>query len=123
VLLDSDVIIDVLRGRRAVIEQLRALLQAGVSTYCTPISYAEIWAGLRPGESTLTDAFFQSCGEVILDSAIGKRAGTYLARYARSHGVEIADALIAAAATTSGLRLWTLNARHYPMPELQLHRS
>ena len=45
----------------------------------------------------------------------------YLARYARSHGVEIADALIAAAAVTAGLRLWTLNRRHYPMPDVAFY--
>src|SRR5712692_5043563 len=39
----------------------------------------------------------------------------YLARYAKSHGVEIADALVAAAAAVSGLRLWTLNRKLYPM--------
>ena len=43
----------------------------------------------------------------------------YLARYAKSHSVEIADALIAAAAATSGLRLWTLNRKHYPMQDLR----
>jgi predicted nucleic acid-binding protein len=30
----------------------------------------------------------------------------------------LADALIAAAASTSGLRLWTRNRRHYPMDDL-----
>ena len=55
----------------------------------------------------------------MLDGKVGRQAGDYLARYAKSHGVEIADALIAAAAATSGLRLWTLNRRHYPMQDLR----
>ena len=46
-------------------------------------------------------------------------SGDYLARYGKSHRVEIADALIAAAAATSGLRLWTLNRKHYPMQDLR----
>ena len=50
---------------------------------------------------------------------MGRRAGAYLARYARSHGVELADALVAAAATTAGLHLWTLNRKHYPMPDVR----
>jgi len=50
---------------------------------------------------------------------MGRQAGAYLARYARSHGVEIADALIAAAATTAGLHLWTLNRKHYPMEDVR----
>lgn len=100
---------------------MAALEEAGVTTYCTAVSWAEVWAGLRSGEETLTEAFFGARGEVILDSAAGRRAGAYLARYARSHGTELADALIAAAATTSGLRLWTLNKRHYPMTDLRFY--
>jgi len=34
---------------------------------------------------------------------------------------EIADALVAAAATTAGLALWTLNRRHYPMPDIRFY--
>jgi hypothetical protein len=76
---------------------------------------------LRTGEETLTDAFFLARGEVVLDAGVGRRAGGYLARYARSHGVEVADALVAAAASTAGLRLWTRNRRHYPMRDLLFH--
>ncbi|HEX9633589.1 MAG TPA: hypothetical protein VGA02_14105 [Gemmatimonadales bacterium] len=50
-------------------------------------------------------------------------AGAYLARYARSHGVEIANALVAAAAATSGLELWTLNRKHYPMPDVRFYEG
>jgi predicted nucleic acid-binding protein len=92
----------------------------GIPTYCCAIAWAEIIAGLRPGEETITEAFFRARGEVILDAETGRRAGAYLSRYARSHGVEIADALVAAAATTAGLHLWTLNRKHYPMDDVRL---
>jgi len=49
------------------------------------------------------------------------RAGAYLSRYARSYGVEIADALIAAVASTAGLSLWTLNRTYYSMDDLRLY--
>jgi predicted nucleic acid-binding protein len=51
---------------------------------------------------------------------VGRKAGGHLARHADSHGVRIADVLIATAASVSGLRLWTLNRRHYPMEDLEL---
>ena len=121
VILDSDIIIEVLRGSADVIEAAHALEASGTPTYCTPISVAEVYAGIRPGEEQLTRPFFEARGEVVLDADTGRRAGAYLARYARSHGVEIADALIAAAATTSDLRLWTLNRRHYPMDDIQFY--
>ena len=100
----------------------RALGEKGVRTFCTAISWAEVYAGVRPGEEAATAAYFEARGEVPLDGRIGRHAGGYLARYARSHGVEIADALIAAAAALSGLRLWTLNRRHYPMDDLQFYQ-
>jgi hypothetical protein len=119
VLLDSDVIIEILRGTRAIVEAATALERAGILTYCTAISWAEIYAGVRRGEEPLTEEFFKARGEVVLDGRAGRQAGSYLARFGRSQGVEIADALIAAAASTAGLRLWTLNRRHYPMRDVQ----
>lgn len=99
----------------AVVAELEA---GGTPTYCTAISWAEVYAGLRAGEEPLTDRFFEGVGEVVLDARTGRQAGRYLARFARSHGLEIPDAMIAAAAATSGLRLWTLNQRDYPMEDV-----
>jgi predicted nucleic acid-binding protein len=92
-------------------------------TYCTGIAIAEIHAGIRPGEEPQTEAFFEARGEVGLDGRVGRRAGAYLARYAKSHGVEIADALVAAAAATSGLQLWTLNRKYYPMTDVTFYEA
>jgi len=98
VLYDSDVIIEILRGRAGVVEAARRLEESGVPTYCSAVSLAEIYPGIRPGEEALTQAFFQARGEIVLDGQIGRTAGSYLARFAASHGVELGDALIAAAA-------------------------
>jgi predicted nucleic acid-binding protein len=119
VLLDSDVIIEILRGSGDASSAAERLARDGVPTYCTAVSWAEIFAGLRPGEEAAAQSFFDARGEVVLDAAAGRRAGAYLARYGRSHGVEIADALIAAAASTAGLRLWTRNRKHYPMDDVE----
>ena len=101
VVLDSDVIIEILRGARGTLQAAIALEESGVPTFCTAISWAEIFAGVRRGEEAVTRAFFEARGEVVLDGKIGRQAGDYLARYAKSHGVEIADALIAAAAISA----------------------
>jgi predicted nucleic acid-binding protein len=92
-----------------------------VPTYCSPIAWAEVFAGLRPGEEPATQAFFEARGELALDARAGRLAGAYLARYALSHGVEIADALVASAAVLGGLSLWTRNRKHYPMPEVSFY--
>jgi predicted nucleic acid-binding protein len=87
------------------------------------VALAEVYAGVRPGEEPLTETFFEARGEVVLDARVGRTAGSYLARYARSHGLELGDALVAAAATTSGLRLWTRNRKHYPMVDLSFYEE
>jgi hypothetical protein len=84
---------------------------------------AEVHAGIRAGEEPLTQAFFEARGEVVLDAGVGRRAGAYLARYGRSHGVELGDALVAAAAAAVGLRLWTRNRKHYPMPDVRFYEG
>jgi predicted nucleic acid-binding protein len=104
-----------------VADEAIALERAAIPTYCTAIAWAEVYAGVRPGEEPLTEAFFEARGEVLLDGAIGRRAGAYLARYGRSHGVELADALVAAAAVAAGLRLWTQHRKHYPMPDVRFY--
>ncbi len=96
---------------------------SGVPTYCTAIAWAEIYAGIRPGEDPITQAFFEARGEIVLDGTAGRRAGAYMARYARSHNVELADALVAAAAATAGVSLWTLNREHYPMPDISFYEA
>jgi predicted nucleic acid-binding protein len=119
VLLDSDVVIEVLRGRKAIVAALSTLERRGVATFTCGVVAAEIFAGVRPGEEAATESFFNARGDVVIDGTAGRRAGSYLARYARSHGVEIADALVAAAAATTGLALWTLNRKHYPMHDVR----
>lgn len=112
-------VIEVLRGRRAVVAALLALEARGVATFTSGVVAAEIFAGLRAGEEAATESFFQARGDIVIDGTTGRRAGSYLARYARSHGVEIADALVAAAAATTGLRLWSLNRKNYPMRDVR----
>jgi len=113
------VVIEVLRGRKAVVAALSALETRGVATLTCGVVVAEILAGLRAGEEAATESFFHARGDIVIDGTTGRRAASYLARYARSHRVEIADALVAAAAATTGLRLWTLNRKHYPMRDVR----
>ncbi|MBI4421990.1 MAG: PIN domain-containing protein, partial [Gemmatimonadetes bacterium] len=121
-MLDSDVIIQILRGVAAVVEADLALGEGGVRAYCTPVSWAEVYAGIRPGEEAVTQSFFEARGEIVLNGNVGRHAGRYLARFRKSPSGELADALVAAAAATSGIRLWTLNRKHYPMDDLRFYQ-
>ena len=97
-LLDSDVVIAWLRGDEDVVAWLRERDAAGDVLGWTPVSIAEIGAGVRPREAFVMGDLGRVLHCVELDQRIGRKAGTYRQRFGRSHGVEIADALIAAAA-------------------------
>ena len=119
ILLDSDVIIAWLRGYQPVAGAVLKLLESGHSLLWTPVSIAEIFAGARKSESARLETLFQILETLPISETIGKKAGYYLQRYSKSHGLELGDALIAASACTTNLSLWTINKKHYPMPEVQ----
>jgi predicted nucleic acid-binding protein len=87
----------------------------------SPVSAAEIWAGVRPGEFENTEALFKKLRCVQTDHAIGELAGEFLRRHSKSHGLEVPDAIIAASAVRNQALLWTRNRKHYPMPELSFY--
>lgn len=119
ILLDSDVIIAWLRGYDPFAEEIPILLEKGEVLAWTPVSVAEIFAGARRGEEGQLDNLFLVLETLPLSVEIGKKAGQYLNAYAKSHGVELGDALIAAAAYSNKMALWTLNKKHYPMRDIQ----
>ena len=120
ILIDSDVLIEVSRGRdAAVLKQWEELGVSDAVLLCSPVTVAEIWHGARPKEHAILDALFASLTCVPIDLEIGRRAGEYLSRRHASHHVELGDALIAATAVVHDAALWTRNRRHYPMPDLE----
>ncbi len=123
ILLDTDVIIAWLRGLSPFAELIPELLSKANPLVWTPVSAAEIYAGVRRGEERRIEHLFLILETVPLTAEIGKKAGNYLHAYSKSHGVELGDALIAAAAQVHGLYLWTLNKKHYPMKDLEFYRA
>ena len=122
VLTDSDILIEVSRGRdKTTVSQWLELGQSDALILYSAVSAAELRAGARPPEYTALDALFDALLCVPIDAALGRRAGEYLRRYRKSHAVELGDALIAASAVERGAHLWTRNRKHYPMPELAFY--
>ena len=52
---------------------------------------------------------------VPVSSGIARLGGLYQRDYGRSHGVGLADAIVAATATVEDAELMTLDVKHYPM--------
>ena len=120
ILLDSDIIIAWLRGYQPIADAVLNLLEGGHSLLWTPVSIAEIFAGAKKSESARLQTLFQILETLPISEAIGKKAGHYLQKYSKSHSVELGDALIAASASVVNLSLWTINKKHYPMPDVRL---
>jgi predicted nucleic acid-binding protein len=118
VVVDSDVLIWVLRGDAEATGGLRnAVIVTEGSVYITPVQIAEIYAGLRPREKPKMEGLLASIGTLDIVGVTGKLAGEFLNQYAKSHGVTLADAMIAAAVRLNSAELWTRNRKHYPMLE------
>lgn len=119
VLLDTTVLIDVLRGRAEAVQRLRALRSSRDEACACAINVEETARGLRPTEHAAARGLFAGLRIVPLGEPEGWRAGGWRAEHAR-HGRPLsqADCLIAAAALSIGARLATGNPRHFPMAEL-----
>jgi predicted nucleic acid-binding protein len=112
-LLDSSVVVDILRALPAALEYARSL---GEPPICSEISRVEVLRGVRSGERAFTERVFASFQWVGLDGAIAKRAGEIGRSYRQSHaGIGLADLVIAATAQELGLELATGNVKHFPM--------
>jgi predicted nucleic acid-binding protein len=120
VVLDTTVLIDVLRGRPAA-GRLLALRRAGRVPWIRTINVEEIWRGAREGEEGGVNRLFDGLRIVPLGRAEGERAGTWRRTFA-ARGVTLAqaDCLIAAAAVSVGAPLATGNPKDFPMPELSV---
>jgi predicted nucleic acid-binding protein len=112
-LIDTDVIIDYLRGRPEAVEYLEGCQEAMV---VSAITVAELFAGVREGkERVALSAFLTAFETISVDAGIAERGGLYRRDYGKSHGTGLADALIAATAEHVQAPLITLNRKHFPM--------
>jgi predicted nucleic acid-binding protein len=119
VLIDSDILIEVSRARdEAILSRWDQLSRGDSALLCSPVTVAELWHGARQQEYPILNALFVAVHCIPIDIQIGQRAGNYLRQYAKSHHVELGDALIAATVSIHKLELWTRNRRHYPMKDI-----
>jgi predicted nucleic acid-binding protein len=118
-LLDSDILIGVLRGKSEAIHFLRDLLKQEVPAISSLAIY-EIWAGARPSEESVITSFLSAFRIVFVSDKIAKQGAQYYREF-RSKGITLSstDALIAATAHQEGLILVTQNKRHFPMSDIQ----
>lgn len=116
ILVDTDVLVWVLRGRPEAGDWMRRTRRDGELLAISSISIAEIAGTTRSGERQEVRRLLASLAPLPLTMREAWQAAEFRRRFRRSHGsIEISDYLIAATAFSEGLPLATLNVKHFPM--------
>ena len=112
-LIDSDVLIDISRGKQAAREYVDALTEAWA---ISQVSTLELIVGARDKRDLANiDTFLSAYVVMPLRDSTGKRAYELLKLHAKPHGLQVFDSLIAATAIEDDLTLVTRNRRHFDM--------
>ncbi|MEX1118739.1 MAG: type II toxin-antitoxin system VapC family toxin [Terrimicrobiaceae bacterium] len=112
-LLDTDILIDYLRGHLEAV----SFVEANVAeAFISVMNIAELYQGVRSGEEqTKLAEMISAMTSLPMTSEIAEVGGLFSRNFRPSHGCGLADCLIAATADLHGLRLVTLNDKHFPM--------
>ena len=125
-LLDTDILIEYLRGRQKAIQYLESLKGELVISV---ISVAELAAGLKDeDEEHQLKSLLVALKPIPVDLLISQTGGEFQRTYGFKYGTGLADALIAATAHHMTATLVTFNKRHFSVLEkievpYQLHES
>ncbi|MDX1568383.1 MAG: type II toxin-antitoxin system VapC family toxin [Longimicrobiales bacterium] len=111
-LLDTDVLVEYLRGRAPAI---RYLEEIEGDLHVSVITVAELFVGARQEEEDRLSRFLDSFTVLDLSREISELGGRYRRVHGPTHGTGLADALIAATAARTNCVLVTFNDRHFPM--------
>jgi predicted nucleic acid-binding protein len=112
-LLDTNILIDFMRGYPPAIEFFGA---AQEQFSLSVLTVAEMFAGVREGkERKLLGEALPAYHLLDVTAEIAKLAGMLKRDFHRSHSIDLIDATIAATASLHKLQLVTLNRKHFPM--------
>ena len=117
--IDSDILIWHLRGEKKAAKFLNKLSQsAEYELWIGAIQRAEIVFFMRLEEEEDTELFLSHFHTAPIDQKIVDTAGRFYRKWHPSHGTDINDTLLAATASETGGHVFTLNKKHYPMPDV-----
>ena len=114
IVLDTTVLIDVLRGHQPARDYMGSLDEVPV---CSELTRVEVLRGIRHGERDRAETLLGALRWVAVDEQVARRAGRLGRTWRRSHALSTVDLVIAATAQELGAGLATSNTRHYPMFE------
>jgi predicted nucleic acid-binding protein len=113
VLPDTDILVDFFRGHEKAVSFIR---KYDSDIILSAMVVAELYAGVKgEAEEAVLGEFVSLFRIVPVTAEIARSAGLYKRDYGTSHGVGLADAVLAATARAENTELKTLNTKHYPM--------
>lgn len=113
IVVDTSVLIDVLRGSAPAVDWLRRVEELPA---CSEVTRVEILRGMRSSERGATQRLLDALQWVDVDAAVSQRAGELGRTHRASHqGLALADLVIAATAQLHRAQLATRSVRHFPM--------
>lgn len=119
-LIDTDVLVWITRGHAGAVQRLAQLLPWQLSA----VTYMELAQGCRTKAELvqIKKGLAMSKAHILpVTSSITERAMALIDSHALTHGLQLADALIAATALEHGLTLLTGNKKHFAkLPGLDL---
>lgn len=119
-LIDTDIIIWVLRGNEKYEKFLQDLKNKGSLSIST-ITISETYMNIFPSEIIKTENVLNELQTWDVTLAIAKLAGLYWQEYIkRLKNLSLTDCLIAATANVNDLTLVSLNIRHFPMKDIKI---
>jgi predicted nucleic acid-binding protein len=121
-LLDTSVLIDVLRGRKDRRLLLRQLIGEGHSLSTTVLNVAELYAGIRAGEEARTEEFLGALECLELRASAARLAGRLKGAWQKKgRTLTLSDTIVAALAIEERCVLLTDNRKDFPMRELRVY--
>jgi|SRR3989344_6677035 len=119
-LLDTDILIWVLRGKKEIIDKVLNLKDKSALSISV-VSVAEIYKNIFPAELTATEDYLQQHIIFEVDWKIAKIAGLYWQQYTKKlKNLSLMDCLIAGTANINNATLVSLNIKHFPMKDIQV---
>ncbi len=114
VLVDTDILIDISRNKPRAVDFFDNLSKENPPIFISVISAMELMVGARNKKEVGEIENFLAAYQLLpLTARVSYKAYELIKRYAKSHGLEIPDALIAASAISSTLYLATTNKKHF----------
>jgi len=122
--LDSDVLIWHLRGERKALNLLKRLRNnVQYDLWIGAMQRAEVVFFMRPAEESTTLLFLAQFQTASVDQQIIDKAGEIYCKWNPRNGIDVNDAILAATVLQTGGIIYTLNSKHYPMPEVTIQRG